>query len=417
MSEVTAQQISDAVDARAEEARGWLMDTIAFESTQGNEQEVQAYLKDQLDGLGMDAEYREIPDDIFEDPEYSHNENEMSYEGRYNLVATLEGAGGGRSLILQSHSDVVPGADWEEAFDPQFDGEYVMGRGAMDDKGQIVMQTLALATIMNLGVELKGDIEQQIVIEEEVGGNGALALIRQGCSADGVIIGEGSSLNVFPANRGAIWFLAKTFGTPKHMGRRHEAENAIEHMMEVIQRMLEYEKELIAGSANYPLFERYEAPVQLCLGTIHAEGWPSMVAGECEMQGGVGFLPNKSMDQVKEELYEAVMETDDEWLKDHFELTYPKLHNDSYEIPGDHPLPVTLHEAVTNFEPSSEIFGWNVSCDARLYNRLADLPTLVYGAADIDQAHSDNEKVSMTELINGAKGMALGLINWCNGSN
>ncbi|MFP4249788.1 MAG: M20/M25/M40 family metallo-hydrolase, partial [Armatimonadota bacterium] len=191
LSEVTAKQVADAIDARAEEARGWLMDTIEFESTQGNEAGVQAYMKALLDGLGMDAEYREISDDIFEDPEYSHNENEMSYEGRYNVVATLEGAGGGRSIILQSHTDVVPGADWEDAFEPKFDGENVIGRGAMDAKGQVIMQTLAIAAVMDLGVELKGDIEQQVVIEEEVGGNGALSLIRQGCTADGVIVGEG----------------------------------------------------------------------------------------------------------------------------------------------------------------------------------------------------------------------------------
>ncbi len=415
MSEVTPQQIAEAVEARADQAREWLMELIEFESVQGNEQEVQAYMKDLLESLGIDARYREIPNSIFDDPEYSHNENEMPYDGRYNLVGELQGTGGGRSLIVQAHTDVVPGADWEQAFDPQFDGEHVIGRGAMDDKGQVVLQTLAIAAILDLGIELKGDIEQQLVIEEEVGGNGALALIRQGCTADGVIIGEGSSLNVFPANRGAIWFRAKTFGTPMHMGRRHEGENAIEHMMEAIARMLDYEERLIADSANYPLFERYEAPVQLCLGIIRAEGWPSMVAGECMLEGGVGFLPNKSMDQVKQELLDAVMETDDEWLRDHFELTYPKLHNDSYEIPGDHPLPVTFHEAVVQFEPSSEIFGWNVSCDARLYNRLAGLPVIVYGAGDIQEAHSDNETVSMTELITGAKGLALGIINWCNG--
>ncbi|HCA47056.1 MAG TPA: hypothetical protein DEP45_06705, partial [Armatimonadetes bacterium] len=87
--------------------------------------------------------------------------------------------------------------------------------------------------------------------------------------------------------------------------------------------------------------------------------------------------------------------------------------NDSYEIPGDHPLPVTLNEAVLNYEAGSEIFGWNVSCDARLYKRLADLPTVVFGAADISEAHSDHERVSMTELVNGAKGLALHMVNWC----
>jgi acetylornithine deacetylase len=415
VSEVTPQQVAAAVDARAEEARGWLMDTIAFESTQGNEGGVQAYMKDLLNDLGLRAEFREIPDSIFDDPEYSHNENEMSYVGRPNVVGALEGTGGGRSIIVQSHTDVVPGADWAEAFDPKFDGEYVIGRGAMDAKGQVIMQTLAIAALLDLGLELKGRIEQQVVIEEEPGGNGALALIRQGCTADGVIVGEGSSLNVFPANRGALWFQARTFGTPMHMGRRFEGQNAIEKMMEVIRLLLIYEQQIVAESANYPLFERYEAPVQVCFGIIHADGWPSMVAGECLLEGGVGFLPNKSMDTVKQELWDAVMQTEDQWLRDHFELRFDKLHNDSYEIPGDHPLPVTLNQAVRHYAPGSEIFGWNVSCDARLYNRLAGLPTVVYGAADISEAHSDHERVSMTELLNGAKGLALGLINWCNG--
>ena len=63
------------------------------------------------------------------------------------------------------------------------------------------------------------------------------------------------------------------------------------------------------------------------------------------------------------------MRTDDEWLKEHFELTFPKLHNNSYEIPGDHPLLVTLNRGRDECDPDSEIFGWNVSCDARLYAR------------------------------------------------
>lgn len=415
MSAVTPQQVAAAVDARAEEARGWLMDTIRFESTQGNEAGVQAYMKDLLNDLGLRAEFREIPDSIFADPQYSHNENEMSYVGRPNVVGTIEGSGGGRSVILQSHTDVVPGADWADAFDPKFDGEYVIGRGAMDAKGQVIMQTLAIAALLDMGIELKGSIEQQVVIEEEPGGNGALALIRQGCTADGVIVGEGSSLNVYPANRGALWFQARTFGTPMHMGRRFEGQNAIEKMMEVIRLLLIYEKKIVAESANYPLFERYAAPVQVCVGIIRADGWPSMVAGECLLEGGVGFLPNKSMETVKQELWDVVMQSEDQWLREHFELKFEKLHNDSYEIPGDHPLPVTLNHAVMQYEPGSEIFGWNVSCDARLYNRLAGLPTVVFGAADISEAHSDHERVSMTELVNGAKGLTLGLINWCNG--
>ncbi len=413
MSQLSCQEISAAVTARAEQARAWLMQMISYPSTQGNEADCQAYIKQLFEQVGWPAEYREIPDELVDDPEYSHSEDEQPYEGRHNLVARRAGSGQGRSLILQTHADVVPASDWKEAFKLRFDGEFVHGRGSTDCKGQIAMILMALAALEDLEVELAGDLEVQIVIEEEVGGNGALALIRQGCQADGVIVLEASGLDVFPANRGAVWFRAKTTGTPKHMGRRHEAENAIEKMMEAIKWMLVYEKELIAASADYPLFERYEAPVQLCLGTIRAEGWPSMVAGECVMEGGVGFLPNKEMAEVKQELYDAVMRSEDEWLREHFELTFPRLHNDAYEIAPDHPLVTTVHQAACDCGIPSEVYGWNVSCDARLYAKLADLPTVVYGASDIGEAHSDGEKVLWQEVVEGAEGLTNAVINWC----
>ncbi len=406
-------RISERVEALRDQAVQWLCDLIRFPSVQGQEREVQEYVHRTLSELGLRASFREIPEDIVNDPEYTHSDNEQPYEGRYNVVAEWGGEGQGRSLILQSHSDVVPAAGWEDAFQPRVEGDFVYGRGATDAKGQIVTQWLAIAALADLGLRPSGRLEVQTVIEEEVGGNGALALIRQGCKADGVVVMEASGLDVFPANRGAIWFRARTIGKSVHMGRRHEGVNAIEKMVEVILRLLDYEKRLIEESRGHPLFTRYEHPVQLCLGTIRADGWPSMVAGECVLEGGVGFLPNKSMDQIKRELWEAVMETDDEWLKTHFELTFPKLHNDAYEIDPNHPLPVELNRAVLDMGFKSEIYGWNVSCDARLYAKVAGLPTVVFGPSDIQQAHSANERISVKEMLDAAKCLALFIARWC----
>lgn len=386
---------------------------IRFESTQGNEREVQEYVRKLFEECGWPGEYREIPDDLVDDGEYSRGDNEQPYEGRSNFVAARQGTGGGRSLILQTHSDVVPGGEWEEAFEPRVEGDRVIGRGSTDCKGQIVAMLCALRAIDELGLKLCGDLECQIVIEEEVGGNGALALIRQGCAADGVLVMEGTDLQIHPANRGAIWFRATTYGKSLHMGRRHEGVNAIEKMMEAIRLMLEYEERLIADSQGHPLFTRYENPVQLCLGTIQAGGWPSMVAGECVLEGGVGFLPNKRMAEIKQELLDAVMATDDEWLKTHFKLEFPKLHNDAYEIAPDHPLPVAVHQACQELQLGSDVFGWNVSCDARLYKCLADLPTIVFGPSDIRQAHGKGESIGVDEVLTGAEALALSVARWC----
>lgn len=409
--DITCESICEKIDNYRDEGLTWLTDSIRFQSVQGFEQEQQAYWKQVIEGLGFVPEYREIPDSLMDDPDYCHNECECSYEGRYNLI-TNWGRGEGRSLIVQSHSDVVPADDWD-GFTPRWDGEYVWGRGATDCKGCQVSALLAMKALKELGYEPAGRLELQFVIEEEPGGNGALALIRQGCMADACIVIEASDLNVFPANRGAVWFRARTTGISTHMGRRHEGVNAIEKMMEALRQILIYEEELIATSRGNPLFDRYDNPVQVCIGMIQAGQWPSKVPDECVVEGGVGFLPSKSIAEVRAELEAAVMRTDDEWLRSHFELSYPKLKKDAYQIDPNHPIVTTLNSAVLECGRPSEVYGWNVSCDAALYAKMAGIPTVVFGPSDIREAHGRDEKIRYQDVLDAAKTLALAIPRWC----
>jgi len=177
--------------------------------------------------------------------------------------------------------------------------------------------------------------------------------------------------------------------------------------------MLVYEGELIAASKGNPLFDRYDNPVQVCIGMIQAGQWPSKVPDECVVEGGVGFLPNKSIAEVRAELEAAVMRTEDEWLKSHFELTYPKLKKDAYQIDPNHPIVTTLNGAMLECGRPSEVYGWNVSCDAALYAQMAGIPTVVFGPSDIREAHGRDEKVKYQDVLDCAKALALAIPRWC----
>ena len=54
--------------------------------------------------------------------------------GRYNTFAILEGTERetSPSLLLTGHMDTVPAYDFEKAFEPWEDEEYVYGRGTVD---------------------------------------------------------------------------------------------------------------------------------------------------------------------------------------------------------------------------------------------------------------------------------------------
>ena len=127
----------------------------------------------------------------------------------------------------------------------------------------------------------------------------------------------------------------------------------------------------------------------------------------------MGFLPNRSLADVEEALREAVRSSGDAWLADHHTFTFDKLRNDAYKIPGDHPLPVAVQAACRSAGLESEVFGWNVSCDARLYAKVGRLPTVVFGPGDIRQAHAADESVDLGEVVTAAGVLARFMVSWC----
>ncbi len=390
--------VQNFLAGKKSEATELLSDLIRFPSLSGTgEAEIQDFLADKFKALGLSVKLELLPEKIKEHPAYTRANQELDYSSRPNLYAFLP-AESKESVILCAHSDVVPAVDWPDAFEPKVEGDRVVGRGASDDKGQIVSIYFALLGLKELKLKPKKNIEVQVVIEEEVGGNGALAAVLSGHKANGVIVLESTNLNICPANRGAVWYKIEVTGKPVHMGRIREGVNAVEKMAEVMKGLRRYEEKLIAES-DHPLFREYEQPVQVNIGTIKGGDWPATVAGWAEMEGGVGFLPNKRLEEVQEELRALLANFPDAWIKEHSRISFPKLHNDAYETPVNDPLVTGLAESTGLSGLTPKVTGFIASCDARLYNRVGKMPAVVFGAGSIRDAHSRGENISITEVL------------------
>jgi len=91
---------------------------------------------------------------------------------RANLVARIAGRGEGKRLLLLSHTDTVlaDAAEWQ--LDPWSgelkDGE-IWGRGALDMKGQVAANAVAIASLAREGFEPDGDLIFAATADEEVG--------------------------------------------------------------------------------------------------------------------------------------------------------------------------------------------------------------------------------------------------------
>jgi acetylornithine deacetylase/succinyl-diaminopimelate desuccinylase-like protein len=90
---------------------------------------------------------------------------------RANLVARIRG-GGGPKVLLLSHTDVVLADPSEWSADP-FGGELrdgeVWGRGALDMKGQVAAEAVAVASLARDGFEPRGELIFAATADEEVG--------------------------------------------------------------------------------------------------------------------------------------------------------------------------------------------------------------------------------------------------------
>jgi len=410
-----ADRLNTVLADKLPEAVSFLAEMISHESVHGREGPVQKCIAERFASLGCEVERKEIPESLTEDPEYSRPTEPVAFAGRPNVIARKRGTGGGRSLILNAHSDVVPASEWPEGFEPKVTDETVTGRGAADDKGHVAVIYLALAAMGELGLKLRGDLSAQIVIDEEVGGNGSLALIRQGERADGVCVLEATDLKLYSANRGALWFQLAVEGRSTHMGRKWEGVSAVDLSMEAIRILYKYEKHLIRTSRRVPLFTSYSPPpTQVNIGMIRAGDWPSTVAARAHIEGGIGFLPNRSLDTVKKEVAEIFEAEASDWLKEHMTIEYDKLHNDAYVTDPRHPFVRAASRASRLCGLDGKPRGWVVSCDARLFACVAGMPTVCFGAGDINQAHSNLETIRIADMKKAAETLVYLAADWCN---
>ncbi len=117
-------------------------------------------------------------------------------------------------------------------------------------KGGIAAMIKAVETLIKLGIDLKGDITIQSVVNEEHSGNGTLYCVAEGYEADAVLITEPSgSETVITQNGGGVYWEVIIKGRETHAGERWQGKiqygiSAIEKAPVIINSLLEMEKKL-----------------------------------------------------------------------------------------------------------------------------------------------------------------------------
>ena len=148
-----------------------------------------------------------------------------------SVVGVVRGSGGGASVMLSAHLDMVAAGDPEEWEHPPFDGVIaggcLHGRGAMDIKGPLALQTHVAAGLKGM---LAGDIIVAHPVYEERGGWGMDHLTRPdgGLRPDVVIIGESTHGDIAIGHRGRCEVEIVAQGLAGHASAPDRAHNALD---------------------------------------------------------------------------------------------------------------------------------------------------------------------------------------------
>src|SRR3954452_24667765 len=312
-----------------------LIETVAVlvrrPSPLGSEAEAQSYVAEHLRASGLEVDGWDLDDSIKELP--NAGDSGVPFPPRPNVAGTRKGQGGGRSLIVQGHIDVVspePVAAWSyDPWQPTIVGDRLYGRGAYDMKSGDALNLMLTRLLRDLGIELAGDLIVQSVIEEECTGNGALDAARR-YQADAAVITEPTGGRFTHAHVGVLWFRIGIVGKSWHAMQAWYGVNAITKAIPIMLALQELDARL--NTQTHEAFAEIEHPINLNIGVIHGGDWPSTVPGACELHCRLSCYPGKSVEETRGEIESAIAGAiaGDSWFADH----PPQLAWDGFQSAG-----------------------------------------------------------------------------------
>ena len=413
------QAVLNTIDQNRDKAIRFLQEMISIPSVTGDEAAIQAFLSDYMKGIGLDVDMWETDwNELKKHPGY--RPVERGYEGRPNIVATLKGNGGGRSLLLNGHTDVIPvgnGEGWSVApWSAEIRDGRIYGRGSADMKSGVASHIMAVEFLKAAGVELKGDVFINVVIDEEVSGHGTLDTVIRGYRADAGISGETSDLSVQPACIGRIWFEIAIDGKPAGVQKRYEGISGIELGNKITKAVQALEDRRVA-TVKHPLYPNALDSLPCLIGSFSAGSYPSAFPASCLLKGSIGTVPGEDHEGVKQSLVDqiAAAAAEDEWMKDHPPVVrFVGYDAQASEIPRDHPIVGLVgknYREVTGREPM--ISGRQGAADTRFLNEYGETPTVIFGPGSTAVMHANDEYVAIDDYMTAIKVMALSIYDWC----
>lgn len=417
------QKLMTAVDRLEDDLVAFIQQLVRVPTLPGEEGKVSGIIATKLESLGVQVAHLPVnPETLQDHPAFC--DDGFPYDNRNNVIGILQGCNSSKapSLILNGHTDVVSPGDedlWSESpwSGKVMDGR-IFGRGAADMKSGLAAGIFALEALTQSGVVLDGDLMIQCVAGEETGGCGTLAAIAAGYRADAAIIIEPTCLTICPLQSGALSFRLTVKGKSVHACMRNKGVSAIEKFVPLFQAVETFNTERHRQFHN----SLYPDPLNIAptgINVVNSGDWPSTVPGKLVADGRFGVFPAESVSKAKACFETMIQKTaeKDPWLKQHPpEIEWREGQFEPGSTSLQAPIIKTIaacHETIMGKDPGME--GVTYGSDLRLFTNHACIPAVLYGPGNVLDAHTVDESISIAEIMQATKILALTIVEWCDG--
>ena len=414
------RDISAAYNENAQEVTAFTCDLIRQPSLLGNEGEAQNLIEHTFSGMGLEIDRFPVDHNALKNME-GYSPSVGTWTDHDNIVGIHRSkTNSGRSLILNGHIDVVPvGAEelWSTPpFQPKIRDGRIYGRGGGDMKAGIAAFTHAFRTLQDLGYQPASDVYLQSVVEEECTGNGALACLHRGYSADAAIIPEPFNETIMSAQVGVMWLQIDVTGKPAHVLNDISGINAIEASFRIWAHLKKLASNWNKNKTHHRHFREHLAPIKFNLGKISGGEWASSLPTKCRMEIRCGFYPGEKPSDVRYLIEKHLDEhvKNDETLKNvNYDVSYQGFQSPGCIINTKSDFVETLgaiHESVR--DEKVELFASAATTDVRTFQLYGNIPSTCYGP-EARNIHAIDESVSIESTVSVSRVLCEFIATWC----
>ncbi|MDP2697539.1 acetylornithine deacetylase [Thalassospira sp.] len=320
--------------------------------------------------------------------------------GKANLYATI-GPDLPGGIILSGHSDVVPveGQNWTTGpFDADIRGGRLYGRGACDMKGFLAC-LLAKAESF-AGAPLRVPVHLAFTYDEEVGCLGVPSLVEAINALPHkpamCIVGEPTNMQVITQHKGKYSARAHFTGRAGHSSLPGEGVNAVEFAAEFVVFLRRLGQKFRTDGPHDDDFTPNHTTFHS--GVIQGGTQLNIIPQNCFVDFEFRNLPNHDRDELKSLVFQYL----DTILIPQMREIYPDV-GVEIEVVSDMPGLATGDDAqITKLV--MELTGANTTgkvsfgTEAGVFSAMGDIPTVVCGPGNIEQAHKPDEYIELDQL-------------------